>query len=258
MRASVMIYSFVFFVVGASGVGKSELALQLIKEFKKNKKGVSQVLELPIRSDSIESFINDITLLNTQYDLRLTSLEQTEKMSLANVLEDLFNVCNQRFPNHIKCLLFDDAELFPELIPQINDKICGPMENDNHMNWKVIITTSHDGTADCVQHCDWLKEKDFFGIHKLQAEEAHQILKDVKDLQEAQFDEIYRRLGGNPGVLCSISKSLTANHVGGYVTTCLSLYMKVFRHYFHMTIEVLSFVSSHPEKTIDLFSLYCS
>lgn len=138
------------YYVGASGVGKSEAASQLVKDFRRtNRQAV--FLEWQFCCDSKQALLNDMTSFNAEHDLQMASLENIQQRgNLDNVFEELFKVLNERFPNHYKCLIFDDAERSTHIVRLINDWICERVEEENYRKWKMIVTTTDDDEAGCT------------------------------------------------------------------------------------------------------------
>lgn len=186
---------------------------------KEESKRGRNVRQFQIRCESTETFLRDINIINKRHDLHLESLENMyQQINMADILGDLFAVLNDQCPNHIKYLLFIDAERSTDLIRHINDRICEPVTVENYGNWKVIVTTTDDNKAEWRHGCDFVKERDFTDITVFQKTETRQFFE--KDLHgvisEEQLDEIYPKLGGLPGVLASLKKGLNENVVGTY------------------------------------------
>lgn len=191
--------------------------MQLIESFKdENRPG--EVIEWRFRSDSSQALLNDITTFGLQHDLKLTSLENIQQRGdLDTVFEELVKVLNERFPNHYKCLIFDDAERSTDVVRLINDWVCERVEGSNYEKWKMIVTTTDDDESGWLHGCDCISEQDFVKVEMFTLEETSRYLGRVKDLEDDHISQLHNKLAGLPVALKVAREYLTTSVVGSLV-----------------------------------------
>ena len=201
------------FLIGISGVGKSETALQLFKRYKRNNRDLS-FLERTFNTDSVAALINDLTDFNQEKDLRMQTLAQLQRReNLGDIFEELFEVLNTKFPNHVKCQTFDDACQSTSIVKHINDYVCDTMDGALYTKWKIVITAQDDSVAAWVDGCDWLNERNFFHVSAFDSNQTSEYLQNVRELSPDLQQSLHDKLGGLPVALQVAREYLKQNHV---------------------------------------------
>lgn len=205
-------------LLGRRGVGKSQAASQCIRHFTKEAKRENTLfLKHVFCCDSKQALLEDITKFSDKYNLRLDSLHNVQQRSdLGDIFENMFNAVNQRFPDHVKYLLFDDAELSTDVVKHIDNNICDQVTPQSYDKWKIIVTTTFDNAFNWLTRCDLINEEDnFIDVRGFRPEETKRFLKmvPIRGLDQAGIDKIQEKLGGLPLALNVAREYLTRNKV---------------------------------------------
>lgn len=144
--------------------------------------------------------------------MRTLAQEQRSQI-LGQIFEELFDVLNTKFPNHIKCLTFDDAEQATYIVKHINDNICEKIQGNIHEKWKIIITTQNDCKEKWLEGCDSLNEQNFFSVLAFDLDHTKSYLENVRGITDELKKLLHETLGGLPLALRVTRRYLTENQV---------------------------------------------
>ena len=195
-----------FFHLGLSGSGKSEIALQVLKRLK-NEETVSGIFN----SVSDQSLMSSLKTFSKKHGLiAKEKLDADENVTMEDRLKEISSSLKKpEFKERQKILIFDDMEI-ARLLYIIDTTICHQLPQDGmtRRKWLVLVTTQ-EWKQDLHYGCDIVNGKTD--------------VVDVAGFSTSEFHEFLSR-GSRTSSLSENEKQLIKNKIG-----TLPIFLKVLR-----------------------------
>ena len=204
-----VVTSMVFLVIlaGRSGIGKTEVGLQLVEEFKQQQQQQEpsqHCLECRISSCKTKNALSaSLSRLADRLGLYLPAFENERTNDLNAIFKQFFEKVNERYADQTKLLLFDDAEPATSLLQHIDSAICDNLMKGcaNPQRWKIIVTTQRgkeDSARDWLEHCRHITDDHFQPIRPFDGRQSLQYLKSLENFGEDEKMRLHEKMGGLP------------------------------------------------------------
>lgn len=212
----------ILFILGKSGVGKTETALQLFNEvYARDSDGtLPGCVEGCFSSYSASSLVSDIKSFAKDYQLSLLSLSDSQSRDLDNlavVMEELYCALDSKYPTQMKCLTFDDAEITTAIVQHIDEHICMNVIEGNdsikQRQWKVVVTTQYEDKDHWLDKCRFLGKDNFHAVEPFTLEETRNYFSRISSIHNDQKDRLYESFNGLPLALKVTKGYLLTNKV---------------------------------------------
>ena len=162
---------------GISGIGKTEIALQLIKQYEdQRKERPCKVFRLDSckTSNALSASLRDLA---KSHGLRLPAFEDEVYVGLEEIFNQLYTEVARSFPNHDKLFLFDDAEPDSKLLLYLDKTICKKALKDADHSWKIIVTAQKDeNDSSWLLSCDYIRKAHFKCLNRFEEQQSRDYL----------------------------------------------------------------------------------